>query len=80
MDVNQAEVQRVIEASHIDIMIHGHTHRPAIHRLQTSEGKETFRIVLGDWDNHISYLIADDQQLTLHDHRLDSGSKSLRLI
>jgi UDP-2,3-diacylglucosamine hydrolase len=79
MDVNQSEVSRVIETHQIDILIHGHTHRPAIHELATSNDKPSYRVVLGDWDDHISYLIADDQQLSLHDHRLDSGCQTLRL-
>lgn len=79
MDVNQSEVSRVIETHQIDILIHGHTHRPAIHELATSNDKPSYRVVLGDWDDHISYLIADDQQLSLHDHRLDSGFQTLRL-
>jgi UDP-2,3-diacylglucosamine hydrolase len=29
--------------------IHGHTHRPAIHKLQIGE-QAAKRIVLGDWD------------------------------
>lgn len=79
MDVNESEVSRVIETHQIDILIHGHTHRPAIHELAISKDKPCYRVVLGDWDNHISYLIADDQQLSLHDHRLDSGCQTLRL-
>ncbi len=79
MDVNQAEVLRVIEESGIDILIHGHTHRPAIHRVRTSEGHETYRVVLGDWDKHLSYLIADDHALALHDHRLNGGCETLGL-
>ena len=79
MDVNQSEVSRVIETHQIDILIHGHTHRPAIHELATSNDKPSYRVVLGDWDDHISYMIADDQQLSLHDHRLDSVCQTLRL-
>lgn len=42
MDVNQSAVHDVIQ--HVDILIHGHTHRPNIHQ----EYNKT-RIVLGDW-------------------------------
>jgi len=79
MDVNQAEVRRVMAAENRDLMIHGHTHRPAIHQVDLADGKTTHRVVLGDWDDKISYLLADDQQLTLHDHRLTAGKQSLRL-
>jgi UDP-2,3-diacylglucosamine hydrolase len=48
MDVTQDEVVRVMENENIDLMIHGHTHRPARHSLSIG-GKPAERIVLGDW-------------------------------
>lgn len=42
MDVNAQAVEKAL--SNVDILIHGHTHRPAIHN---EFGKQ--RIVLGDW-------------------------------
>ena len=36
-------------------MIHGHTHRPAVHEL-TVDGKACTRIVLGDWYEQGSVL------------------------
>ncbi len=42
MDVNQHAVETVME--NVDILVHGHTHRPHIHDVN---GKP--RIVLGDW-------------------------------
>jgi UDP-2,3-diacylglucosamine hydrolase len=44
MDVNSTAVDRVMAAHQVDILIHGHTHRPDQH--QVSQGQ---RIVLGDW-------------------------------
>jgi UDP-2,3-diacylglucosamine hydrolase len=44
MDVNPQAVVRVMEKHQVHWLIHGHTHRPAVH---TDEGGE--RIVLGDW-------------------------------
>lgn len=79
MDVNQTEVRRVIQAEHIDLLIHGHTHRPAIHEVELSGDKLAYRVVLGDWDGKISYLLADDQQLMLHDHRVEAGGQILRV-
>jgi UDP-2,3-diacylglucosamine hydrolase len=41
----------------VDRLLHGHTHRPAIHRL-TVGGNPALRIVLGDWyeqESHIRY-------------------------
>ena len=45
MDVNDAEVDRVMTGYDVTVLIHGHTHRPARHPLP--DLKE--RIVLGDW-------------------------------
>ena len=43
IDVNMAEVQRQMQG--IDVLIHGHTHRPEIQSLPHNKT----RIVLGDW-------------------------------
>ena len=42
MDVNELAVKKALQ--HADILIHGHTHRPAEHDI---DGKK--RLVLGDW-------------------------------
>ena len=39
-------------------MIHGHTHRPAVHDLHIN-GKDCKRIVLGDWYTQGSVLRVD---------------------
>ena len=39
MDVNQSEVAKVIQKNDIDILIHGHTHRPNIHRVDIDSKK-----------------------------------------
>jgi len=48
MDVNPQAVQDVMRAHGVRRLIHGHTHRPAIHEL-TIAGHPAQRIVLGDW-------------------------------
>jgi UDP-2,3-diacylglucosamine hydrolase len=48
MDVTQDEVIKVMREASVTRLIHGHTHRPARHRL-TIEGVPAERIVLGDW-------------------------------
>ncbi len=60
MDVVPKTVQQVMETHRTSIMIHGHTHRPAIHRLATN-GEPQYRIVLGDWDEYGWYVQWDDQ-------------------
>jgi len=72
MDVNQSEVSRIMKQFGVRQLIHGHTHRPAIHSLEL-EGQPAHRIVLGDWDNEISYLKCDEQKLKLVDHRISTS-------
>ena len=55
MDVNAdavAEAMRNADAKHL---IHGHTHRPAVHRFEL-DGQAAERIVLGDWYEQGSVL------------------------
>ena len=49
MDVTATEVERVMQQASVDLLIHGHTHRPARHPLMLA-GHPAERIVLGDWD------------------------------
>lgn len=55
MDVNAAEVINTLIQNNQTTMIHGHTHRPAIHEVkldQQVDGKSVAkRVVLGDWDS-----------------------------
>ena len=51
MDVNDEAVRRAFEDHDVRLMIHGHTHRPAIH-----DGSASRRIVLGDWYEQSSIL------------------------
>ena len=48
MDVNATAVAAALRAAGVRRLIHGHTHRPAIHRLAL-DGRPAERIVLGDW-------------------------------
>lgn len=54
MDVTHQEVLNLLEDQNVNLMIHGHTHRPGIHtiRLQNpiNHKSEAVRIVLGSWD------------------------------
>lgn len=49
VDVTPDEVINVMQRYRVRTLIHGHTHRPASHRLQIA-GQPAKRIVLGDWD------------------------------
>jgi UDP-2,3-diacylglucosamine hydrolase len=48
-DVNQAAVDAMLDSAGADLMIHGHTHRPAHHHW-THQGRARQRLVLTDWD------------------------------
>lgn len=52
MDVNADAVDDCFRQHRVDTVIHGHTHRPAVHRYA---GNRT-RYVLGDWNPSASYL------------------------
>lgn len=54
-DVTPATVADTFARYGTDLMIHGHTHRPAIHALPVG-GHECRRIVLGDWYEQGSVL------------------------
>lgn len=49
VDVTPAEVPRVMAAHGVRTLVHGHTHRPAVHALQVNDHPAR-RIVLGDWE------------------------------
>ena len=55
MDVNPDEIKRVIAAHGVDVLLHGHTHRPGIHTVDLGNRKAK-RIVLGDWYQQGSVL------------------------
>lgn len=76
MDVNEIEVSRIMQKYDVQYLIHGHTHRPAIHHL-TSQGKPVYRIVLGDWEGKASVLKCDDRKFELLDHRTDKPDSVL---
>lgn len=48
MDVNEDAVKSLLREHSVDTLLHGHTHRPAVHDVKLEDGLAT-RIVLGDW-------------------------------
>jgi UDP-2,3-diacylglucosamine hydrolase len=48
MDVENAAVEAMLRCGESSLLIHGHTHRPGVHRLRV-DGRPATRIVLGDW-------------------------------
>ena len=57
-DVNQTEVEHYLQQHNVNLMIHGHTHRPAIHEFILAN-KLTKRIVLAAWHEQ-GYLLKID--------------------
>lgn len=55
MDVDTDAVQATMQRFGVSRLIHGHTHRPKIHRLDL-DGLAAERIVLGDWYEQGSVL------------------------
>lgn len=58
MDVNQAAVETAMRNAGVQRLVHGHTHRPAIHTFDL-DGRPAQRIVLGDWYDQGSVLTVD---------------------
>lgn len=54
MDVTPQQVLELLQEKQVNIMIHGHTHRPAVHTIRLPEPindrSDAVRIVLGSWD------------------------------
>ncbi|WP_295361940.1 UDP-2,3-diacylglucosamine diphosphatase [Arenimonas sp.] len=63
-DVNPAAVAATMSLHGVTRLIHGHTHRPAIHALEVA-GRPAQRIVLGDWYDQGSVLRIDADGLSL---------------
>jgi UDP-2,3-diacylglucosamine hydrolase len=64
MDVNTAAVAAAFKAARVRRIIHGHTHRPAVHDTLV-EGQPVQRIVLGAWYEQGSYLTYENGRYEL---------------
>ena len=62
MDVTESAVDEQMLESGVKQMIHGHTHRPAIHEIAMGQ-----RYVLGDWNTQGWFIKADSNELKLID-------------
>ncbi len=54
-DVSPASVALALRGAGCSVLLHGHTHRPAIHTFEV-DGRPCTRIVLGDWFTQGSVL------------------------
>jgi UDP-2,3-diacylglucosamine hydrolase len=64
MDVNAEAVAQTMRNAGVRTVIHGHTHRPAIHHFEL-DGEPATRIVLGDWYEQGSLLRVTPEGATL---------------
>jgi len=67
MDVTQEEVIKALDDAGVRDMIHGHTHRPAVHEVETANGPGK-RYVLGDWGDSLWLIRADPSGNDLQQH------------
>ena len=72
MDVNQEAVKRTILDYGVDILLHGHTHRPDVHSVEFDD-RVAKRIVLGDWYDQGSVLRWDEDGPVLSSMPRDDG-------
>ena len=63
MDVSEDTVMKMMRQYNVETLIHGHTHRQAIHCMRFN-GTTATRIVLGDWYEQDSVLVADNSGFT----------------
>ncbi|WP_259365353.1 UDP-2,3-diacylglucosamine diphosphatase [Colwellia sp. BRX10-3] len=66
MDVTPIEVVRCLEQYQSQILIHGHTHRPAVHDVKANN-QQAQRIVLGDWYEQGAWLKVTPESMDLMD-------------
>lgn len=65
MDVNQDAVIQVMAKFQVSKIIHGHTHRPKVHRFGRNDENLT-RYVLGDWDEHLWWISSSAEGIELN--------------
>ena len=68
-DVNAVAVSDFLLEHTPDLFIHGHTHRPNIHNIE-SENLVSKRIVLGDWGATGWYLALNSNNIDLQEFNI----------
>jgi len=67
MDVNQETIRQVMQYYQVTRLIHGHTHRPAVHELEINQQKAQ-RFVLAEWKKeHASLLCWSESGYRIYD-------------
>lgn len=70
MDVTEHEVVNALQNAGVNILIHGHTHRPAVHKLTLENGNSATRYVLGDWDSSAWKITVTASEIELTEFNL----------
>ena len=60
MDADQHAINQCLQKYSASVMIHGHTHRPFIHK-----DENLVRVVLSDWENEVNYATVIDGEISL---------------
>jgi UDP-2,3-diacylglucosamine hydrolase len=65
LDVHQPSVDSMMEEHNATLLIHGHTHKPAIHQISATKNQpEKERHVLGDWYQTGNMIAVCNDELT----------------
>jgi UDP-2,3-diacylglucosamine hydrolase len=75
MDTNQTAINDVLRACQVQTMVHGHTHRPAVHEFCV-DGVPARRLVLAAWYEQGSYLRWDERGFTSETVARDGASSA----
>jgi UDP-2,3-diacylglucosamine hydrolase len=77
MDVDDATVVATFRDFGVSRMIHGHTHRPATHRVDV-DGRMCERIVLADWHDRGHYVEVDGSSIRSREIAAQDGAAAAR--
>lgn len=73
MDVNQSAVDQALRNHGVRDLLHGHTHRPAVHEISLADRNhdagKAHRTVLGDWDTSAWIACLDGGNISLIEHK-----------
>lgn len=64
MDVNLKTIEKIISCNNIHYIIHGHTHKPGIHKIYLNN-KIIYRIVLSSWHDKNSMIKINKNKIEL---------------
>lgn len=79
MDVNAGAIDQLFAQTGTSVLIHGHTHRPALHVLGEGD-KQRLRYVLPDWEYDVETTRGGWMSLTADGvlHRYDAAGAEIR--